>query len=106
MYHVQVGNRINLTALIFPDLTKVIRGSIKTISYGMHLSYIMVRAGYNLSADPPLQRSKYTCFDKHTFRRMHYVMDTHGNYVKKPRRNLKQPELGMCDELEQHELER
>ena len=90
MYYIQVGNRINLTALIFPDLTKVIRGSIKTISYGMHLSYIMVRAGCNLSADPPLQRSKYTSFDKHTFKRMHYVMDIHNNYVKKLGRNSEQ----------------
>ena len=29
---------------------------------------------------------------------MHYVMDIHENYVKKPGRNPKQPKLGMHDE--------
>ena len=66
MYHVTVGNMINLSTLIFQDLIKVIMGNIKTILYGMHLSNIMIRVGYNVSMDPPLQRSKYTCFDKHT----------------------------------------
>ena len=42
MYHVQVGNKINLPTLIFQDLIKVIRGSIKTILYGIHLCYIMI----------------------------------------------------------------
>ena len=54
MYHVQVDNRINLSALIFQDQIKVIRGSIKTIPYGIHLSYIMMRAGCNVSVDPSL----------------------------------------------------
>ena len=66
----------------------------------------MIRARYNVLADPPFQRSKYTCFDKHTFERMHYVMDIHSNYVKKPRRNPKQPDPGVHDEPKQHEPER
>ena len=100
MYHVQVGNRINLSALIFQDLIKVIKGSIKTILYGMHLSYNMIRAGCNVSMDPPFQRFKYTCFDKHTFGYMHCVMDIQDNYVKKPRRNPKKLEVGVHEKPE------
>ena len=56
--------------------------------------------------DSPLQRSKYTCFDKYTLGRMHYVKDIHGNYVKKSKREPKQPELRIHDEPKQFELER
>ena len=60
----------------------------------MHLSYIIIRAGCNVSVDPLW----YTYFDKHTFGRMHYVIDIHSNYVKKSRRNPKQPKPGVHDE--------
>ena len=43
MHHVQANNQINLPALIFQDLIKVIRDSIKTIPYGMHLSISLKR---------------------------------------------------------------
>ena len=46
------------------------------------------------------------CFDKHTFRRMHYVMDIHNNYVKKLGKTPKKSKLGVHDEPEQLELER
>ena len=44
--------------------------------------------------------SKYTCFDKHTFGQMHYVMDVHNNYVKKPEKVPEQSEPGVHVELE------
>ena len=93
MYHDQVGNQINLSSLIFQDLIKVVRGNIKTIMYCMHLSYIIRGAGCNVEVDLPLQQSKYTSFDKHTFRHRQYIMDAHDNYVKKPGKVPKQPEL-------------
>ena len=92
--------------LIFQDMIKVIKGSIKTILYGMHLSYIMIRAGCNVSVNPPLQRSKYTCFDKHMFGRMHYVINIRGNYVKKLGRNPKQLEPRVHNEPEHDESNR
>ena len=101
MHHVKVGDQINLPSLIFQDLIKVVYGSIKTTPYGMHLSYIIMKARCNVTVNPPLQLSKYTSFDKYTFRRMQYVMDTQRNYVKKLGRALEQPELEG-----QHELER
>ena len=66
----------------------------------MHLSHIIRRAGCDVTIDLPLLQSKYTCFDKHTLGRMYYVMDIYGNYVKKPRRALKQAESGVHDEPE------
>ena len=85
MHQVQANIKINMIALIFQDLIKIVRGSIKTISYGMHLSHIIERAGCDVTIDPPLLQSKYTYFDKHTLGCMHYVMDIHNNYVKKPK---------------------
>ena len=54
MHQVQAGNKVNLQALIFQDLIKVIWGSIKTISYSMHISHIIRKVGCDVSMDPPL----------------------------------------------------
>ena len=89
-----------MSTLIFQDLIKVVRGNIKTIPYGMHLSYFIRKVGCDVIVDPPLLQSKYTYFDKHTLGRMHYVMDIHDNYVKKLGRALEQPEPKVHDELE------
>ena len=70
MHHIQTNNKINLPTLIFQDLIKVVQGSIKTIPYGMHLSYLIRKVGCNVEVDLFLQQSKYTSFDKHTFRCM------------------------------------
>ena len=70
MHHLQTGNKINLPTLIFQDLIKIIRDNIKTIPYGMNLSYLIKWKRCNVEVDPPLQQSKYTLFDKHTFRCM------------------------------------
>ena len=83
MHHLQADNKINLPALSFQDLIKIVRGSIKTIAYGMHLSYLIGKVGCNVEVGPHLQQSKYTSFDKHTFGHMQYIMDAHDNYVKK-----------------------
>ena len=72
----------------------------------MHFSYMMIKARCNVSVDPPVQRSKYTCFDKHTFGCMHYIMDIRDNYVKKSRKNSQQFESRVNDEPKQYELER
>ena len=69
-------------------MVKIIWGNIKTIPYGMHLSYLIREMGYNVDVDPLLHQSKYTLFDKHTFRRMQYIKDDQGNYVKKPDKEL------------------
>ena len=87
-----------MSALIFQGLIKVIKGSIKTILYGMHLSYIMIRAGCNVSVNPPFQRSKYTCFDKHMF--LHIV------HMSKSGRNPKQLKPGVHNEPEHDESNR
>ena len=97
MHHLQVGNKINLPTLIFQNMIKIVKGNIKTIPYGMHLSYLIRRKRCNIDVDPLLQQSKYTSFDKNTFGRMQYIMDAQGNYVKKLDNELelpeKQPEL-------------
>ena len=92
MHYVQASNKINLPTLIFQDLIKVVQGSMKTIPYSMHINHIIRNVGCNVIVDPLLQMSKYTSFDKNTFGQMHYVMDIHGNYVKKPGRAPKQHE--------------
>ena len=104
MQHVQADNQINLPALIFQDLIKIVRGSIKIISYGIHLSHIIKKMGYNVDMDLPLLQSKYTSFDKHTLARMQYVMDPQGNYVQKPSRALEHPKPKRQDELEGHHV--
>ena len=45
MHHLQADNKINLLALIFQDLIKIVRGNIKIIPYGMRLSYLIRRMG-------------------------------------------------------------
>ena len=55
MHHLLADNKINLSALIFYDLIKVVWDNIKTISYGMHLSYLIRKVGCNVEVDPPLQ---------------------------------------------------
>ena len=105
MYHIHVDNKINLPALIFQDLIKVVQGSIKTITYNMYLSYLIRRAGCNVLVVLSFQRSKYVSFDKHTLGRMQYIMDAQGNYVKNLRRAPKQPEAKGQPEG-QHEPER
>ena len=67
--------------------------NIKTIPYGMYMSYLIRKTGYNVGVNPSLRQSKYTFFDKHTFGHMQYVMDAHNNYVKKSGRALKQSKL-------------
>ena len=55
MHHIQTNNKINLPTLIFQDLIKVVQGSIKTIPYGMHLSYLIRKVGCNVEVDLFLQ---------------------------------------------------
>ena len=50
----------------------------------MHLSYLILKMGCNVDIDPLIPQSKFTTFDKYTFRLMQYIRDEHGNYVKKP----------------------
>ena len=64
------NNQINLLIMIFQDLIKVVRGSIKTIPHGMHLSHIIRRARCNIDVDHPLLQFKYISFDKHAFGHM------------------------------------
>ena len=66
----------------------------------MYLSHIIRRERCDVTVDPPLLQSKYTCFDKHTLGHMHYVMDIYGNYVKNLRRAPKHFEPEVHDELE------
>ena len=100
MHYIQADNKINLPALIFQDLIKVVQGGIKTIPYGMHLSYLIRKVGCKVEVDLPLQQSKYTSFDKHTLGHMQYIMNGHGNYEKKLGRALEQPKPKRQLELE------
>ena len=57
----------------------------------MLLSCLIRKKGCNVEVDPPLQHSKSTSFNKHTFGCTQYVMDTYGNNVKKLGKELEQP---------------
>ena len=52
---------------------------------GMHLSYLILKIGYNVDIDPLIPQSKFTYFDKYTIMRMQYIKDEHGIYMNKLR---------------------